>query len=122
MSPVYTTIRKVSFRCLFVMILMLAATMQSGFASDNFSYNDVELRRIEAPANFENAVRYQITYWHRADGSSMRFSRAAKNANAMPTSFLLRPLTASSMKNITIKAKAWTSTSSKLPTWATSST
>lgn len=72
MSPVYTTMRKVSFRCLFVMILMLAATMQSGFASDNFSYNDVELRRVEAPANFENAVRYQITYWHKADGASMQ--------------------------------------------------
>ncbi len=73
MSPVYNTIRKVSLRCLLVLVAFLVASMQTGFASPNdFSYNDIELRRVEAPANFENAVRYRITYWHKADGASMQ--------------------------------------------------
>ncbi len=73
MSPVYNTMRKVSLRCLLVLVALLFASMQTGFASPNdFSYNDIELRRVEAPGNFENAVRYHITYWHKADGASMQ--------------------------------------------------
>ncbi len=73
MSPVYNTIRKVSFRCLLVLVAFMVASLQAGFASPaDFSYNDIEVRRVEAPANFENAVRYTITYWHKDNGTSMQ--------------------------------------------------
>ena len=73
MSPVYNTIRKVSFRCLFVLVALMVASLPAGFASPaDFSYNDIEVRRVEAPANFENAVRYTITYWHKDNGTSMQ--------------------------------------------------
>ncbi len=70
MFPVYKTMRKVSLHCLLVLVAFLVASMQTGFASPaDFSYNDIELREIAAPDNFENAVRYHITYWYKADGS-----------------------------------------------------
>ncbi|HNX75355.1 MAG TPA: hypothetical protein PLM07_21210 [Candidatus Rifleibacterium sp.] len=73
MSPVYNTIRKVSFRCLLVLVAFMVASLQAGFASPaDFSYNDIEVRRVEAPANFENAVRYTITYWYKDNDSRMQ--------------------------------------------------
>ncbi len=73
MSPVYNTLRKVSIRFLLVFAVLLIASMQPGFASPaDFSYNDIEISRIETPHNFENAVRYQITYWLKEEGRSMQ--------------------------------------------------
>jgi len=51
----------------------MVASLQAGFASPaDFSYNDIEVRRVEAPANFENAVRYTITYWYKDNDSRMQ--------------------------------------------------
>ncbi|MDD3147305.1 MAG: hypothetical protein PHD82_08390 [Candidatus Riflebacteria bacterium] len=73
MFPVYNTLRKVSVRFFVVLAVLLLASIQSSYASPaDFSYNDIEVSRIEAPHNFENAVRYQITYWHKSEGSFLQ--------------------------------------------------
>lgn len=72
MFPVYNTLRKVSFCCFFV-VFALFIVSQCGFAAtQDFSYTDIEVREIPAPDNFENAVRYRITYWYKEDGARIQ--------------------------------------------------
>ncbi len=73
MFPVYNTLRKVSFCCLFVVCTLLIASAQCSFAAtQDFSYTDIEVREIPAPDNFENAVRYRVTYWYKEDGARVQ--------------------------------------------------
>lgn len=74
MFSVYNTVRSSSFRLFVVLACFMVASMQTGFAMADAipTYNDIEIEQIAAPENFENAVRYQIKYFNRAEGTSFQ--------------------------------------------------
>ena len=72
MISLYNVIRRPSFRFLIVFASFLVVSLHTGFAMPESapSYNDIQIDEVAAPGNFENAIRYQITYFNKADGSS----------------------------------------------------
>lgn len=74
MLSMFNVLRKPSFRVFVILASFLVASLQAGFAMANStpSYNDIEIQEVAAPENFENAVRYEITYYNRVEGANLQ--------------------------------------------------